>query len=574
MEATDPLRSPNIRDRPSASDNDRPQTSRGIRRSRENMEQNDLSEQQQQPLKGLARSKKGALGRVWQKLDAGLIGKDKAPSLGTSTAPRSQVPYFQLQSQLSPLRINQSASTNSEMQNYGRRVLPPREAHPTTPTTPRTPIPLSNLSPANDYIPRLPTSINRDPHPAPVQRDAVPLPDDFMMNISPLFADNAYGFVEHQEADEGLHMDHDSPAQQPQRVSPSMSRPSVDRPSPRSNPYPRPAPVSEHARGGISSGGESGVSNEGRRRIFIEPRGNRFKPAKHGINIGFQCMAKHWVAGWTTISTCEQWAKDQWFEEFKALATWDEQYTPIIQSIFFEKCRNKLGNGWWNLRHARTAEGLKFLKRHEVDQGFVRYIENSELIEKMSVRNKENSKAIEARLHVGGAKSADVHFEELTASLGRVVCCHEMYDKLRKKPDESYVSVDAAEKAQKLKAAHDTLKVKYDGQVPQAVDFEVGADIIGTNIRTGLPLIIASAATLVEGSKYQRLANLRTASYEPSSSTQLAALSQQVTQLQQNHEQMMDFQQKQQEIILNLTQALLKATSSQPPNRNEDEEIV
>ncbi|KAL9667034.1 hypothetical protein QQ045_001379 [Rhodiola kirilowii] len=62
-----------------------------------------------------------------------------------------------------------------------------------------------------------------------------------------------------------------------------------------------------------------------------------FKPAKNGINIGFQCIAKHWVAGWTTISTCEQWAKDQWFEEFKALATWDEKHSCKIAFIKLSK---------------------------------------------------------------------------------------------------------------------------------------------------------------------------------------------------------------------------------------------
>ncbi|CAM8956220.1 unnamed protein product [Rhodiola kirilowii] len=191
MEPTDPRRSPNIRDQPSASNNHRPETIQRLRvRNRDNMEQNGLSEQQQQPLKGLARSKKGALGRIWNKLDAGLVGKDKSQTAGTSTEARSQPPSSQLQSQLSPLHITRSTSMNSERQNYGRRVLPPREAQPTTPTTPRTPIPLSNLPPANDYIPRLPTSINRDPRPAPIQHDAVPLDDDYILNISPMFADN------------------------------------------------------------------------------------------------------------------------------------------------------------------------------------------------------------------------------------------------------------------------------------------------------------------------------------------------------------------------------------------------
>ncbi|KAL9689639.1 hypothetical protein QQ045_010027 [Rhodiola kirilowii] len=77
---------------------------------------------------------------------------------------------------------------------------------------------------------------------------------------------------------------------------------------------------------------------ERRREVLVEESGSGveeslkeqvegFKPAKNGINIGLQCIAKHWVEGWTTISTCEQWAKDQWFEELKALATWDEKHS-------------------------------------------------------------------------------------------------------------------------------------------------------------------------------------------------------------------------------------------------------
>ncbi|CAM8922181.1 unnamed protein product [Rhodiola kirilowii] len=53
------------------------------------------------------------------------------------------------------------------------------------------------------------------------------------------------------------------------------------------------------------------------------------------------------------------------------LATWDAKHTPEIKRIFFEKCRTKLNDGWYNLRHSRCKEGLRFLKRHEVDEGLL-----------------------------------------------------------------------------------------------------------------------------------------------------------------------------------------------------------
>ncbi|KAL9665195.1 hypothetical protein QQ045_020607 [Rhodiola kirilowii] len=282
---------------------------------------------------------------------------------------------------------------------------------------------------------------------------------------------------------------------------------------------------------------------------------------------------KHWVAGWTTVEHIPQWAKDQWFEEFKELATWDPIHTPVIRSIFFQKCRDKLNDGWYNVRHSRCKEGLRFLKRHKVDEGLVWYAVNSDKIDKISERNKQNSKDIDARIHRGGRKGADIHYAELEIELGRIVYCHDMWDRLKKKLDGPYVCETAAEKADLLQKSHDTLKEKYGDRVPQAMDFELGSQIIGTNKRTKLPKIMGAAATLVEGSKFNRIASLKIGSSSPTDpSPQIDALTQQVSQLNQKHEEMMQFQVQQQHVIINLTQALLKAGTSQPQRTERDED--
>ncbi|KAL9673181.1 hypothetical protein QQ045_029435 [Rhodiola kirilowii] len=197
-------------------------------------------------------------------------------------------------------------------------------------------------------------------------------------------------------------------------LSPTISRPSVDHPLPISQPYPGVDPAVEHVRGNSSVLANNGVTKE-QNRVYIKPVGGKyFRPAKHGIDIGLHCISKHWVAGWTTIERCEQWAKDLWFEEFQAKARWHEDHTPAIKAIFFKKCRKKLNDVWYNLRHARTAEGIMFLKRHEVQAGLMWYYRNAVYINKISDRNKINSQGKDGRcIHMGDAKAAHIDFEEL-----------------------------------------------------------------------------------------------------------------------------------------------------------------
>ncbi|KAL9666888.1 hypothetical protein QQ045_001232 [Rhodiola kirilowii] len=258
-----------------------------------------------------------------------------------------------------------------------------------------------------------------------------------MMNVSPLFTNASDGFVGQQDG---------SSSQHEVRVSPTVPRHSVERPSPRSQPYPHASPGPDGLRGTFSSDDASGVPDDDPRKVLIRPLHlNRFKPKKTGADIGFDCMAKHWVAGWTTIQYCDESAKEQWFEEFKARVTWEPKHTTEIKRIFFEKCRKKLNDGWYNLHHSRCKEGLKFLKRHEVDEGLIWYIRNADLVKKNSERNKINSKGIEARVHRGGAKDTDEVYEELEITL-EVVYCRDIYNRLKKKPDESYLCEDGQEK--------------------------------------------------------------------------------------------------------------------------------
>ncbi|CAM8892714.1 unnamed protein product [Rhodiola kirilowii] len=106
------------------------------------------------------------------------------------------------------------------------------------------------------------------------------------------------------------------------------------------------------------------------------------------------------------------------------------------------------------------------------------------------------------------------------------------------------------------------------------MDFEGGSQIIGYNKRTKLPKIIGTAATLVEGSKFNRIASLRIGSTSSPPCPQLDVVAQEVTQLQKQHQQMMQIQIQQQQVIINLTQTLLKATTNaQPPHPSQNEDI-
>ncbi|CAM8940898.1 unnamed protein product [Rhodiola kirilowii] len=458
-----------------------------------------------------------------------------------------------------------------------------------THTTARTETPISPHSQPTDYIPHpvtypdinrvinTTTSLTRAPRHPHMDHDPFPLDDDpLMMNISPLFRNNSQGLPIQPDGEQpaAVHMDDASQLRSAPRDSPTGSRPSVDRPSPRSQPYPRLSPNRHNVRGETTGGTSSRMLVEEGHKVLIRPRyPNRFVPAKHRIDIGFQCMGKHWVAGWTTVDHIPQWGKDQWFEEFKLLATWDANHTADIKSIFFEKCRTKLNNGWYNVRHSRSKEGLKFLKRHEVDAGLVWYAINADKIQQISERNKVNSKDIEARTHRGGPKGTDVHYGELEIELGRKVYCHDMWERLKKKPGGTYVSDAAAEKAVLLEKAHGDLKEKYGDSIPHAMDFEVGSQIIGYNKRTKLPNIIGTAATLFEGFKFNRIASLHIGSSSATPCPQLDVVSEQMTQLQQQHQQMMQILLQQQQLIMNLTQEKFKASTSQPQHPEQDEDI-
>ncbi|KAL9677518.1 hypothetical protein QQ045_005751 [Rhodiola kirilowii] len=84
---------------------------------------------------GLARSKEGALGCVWEMYDAGMIGVDATHTTGTSMSIRSGPPAStELHSHQHLQKRHWSISPNARRHTYGRRILPPRE----TPPTPRT----------------------------------------------------------------------------------------------------------------------------------------------------------------------------------------------------------------------------------------------------------------------------------------------------------------------------------------------------------------------------------------------------------------------------------------------------
>ncbi|KAL9667277.1 hypothetical protein QQ045_001628 [Rhodiola kirilowii] len=251
---------------------------------------------------------------------------------------------------------------------------------------------------------------------------------------------------------------HDSPighvSAHNHRVPATPSRDSVDRPEPRLYPYPDLTPSGNYVRR-ESSVGTDNDDTTSQNRVHIKALNNEHcSPDDIQIDLGFDCMGKHWEAGWTTISTCSRRAREQWFKEFSMLAKWDENETPIIKRIFNSKCRKKLIESWYNARHRRSLEGPKWLKPHEVRAGIQYYLDHPEDLEKISARNKKNSEGSDGRcVHLGGNKASHVHKARMTTALRKTIYCYDMYVRLKKKPDGTFVEEDGARKAVEISAA-------------------------------------------------------------------------------------------------------------------------
>ncbi|CAM8968924.1 unnamed protein product [Rhodiola kirilowii] len=377
----------------------------------------------------------------------------------------------------------------------GQQVRRPRGSRSTS-HSPSTPAP---------YIPAPPSPIV--PSPQPHYAHHMPIYTELDTDGADAVFNQIFGVGEAYVPDSQRQTHERLPTGIYERPSPIHSPGSSHHTPARSEPYP------EHHRDPLVHG-ESSAAAAARvsephdpPRVFITPVGDEnFDPHDIVFDIGLKCIGKKFEAGWTTISTVPQWARERWFEEFQRLATWNPQLTPLVYRIFMKKCGKILRDGWHNLRAGRSTEGPVFSNPAATVKAIAKFKIDSKL-KALSDRNKisRRGKKDNPSRHSGGRYPPFVHRDKLSIILKRTVYCNDMYKRLKIGKDGTYLDKDGATIESDLEATFRALQERFNGEIPEAEDLEASAPILGYSQRTGLPRVIGSAATLVIGSRFQAM---------------------------------------------------------------------